>query len=79
MSLENSDGSYSMGLGLTPYNGYRNEPATIGMGWRDYVSDTLGSLTANSHFIIPLSKQNLESDQMFYDSMLVLNKIYYNV
>jgi hypothetical protein len=79
MSLEDSDGNYSLGLGLTPYNGYRNEPATIGMGWRDYVSDTQGSLTANSRFIIPLSKQNLESDQMFYDSMLVLNKIYYNV
>jgi len=79
MSLEGSDGNYSMTIFLEPYNGYYNKPANIGIGWRDYVSDSLGSLTARSHFKIPLSEQNLEPEQLFFDSLLVLNKIYYNV
>jgi len=79
MNLEESDGNYSMGIVLEPYNGEYNDPASIGIGWRDYVSDSSGSLTANSHFRIPLSEQNLEPEQLFFDSLLVLNKIYYNV
>lgn len=79
MSLEGSDGNYSMGIGLESFGGHYKDPANIGMGWRHYVLDTLGNLTANSHFTIPLNKHILEADQMFYDSLLISNKVYYNV
>jgi hypothetical protein len=79
MSLENSDGNYSFTIGLTPYNGYYDSPAYIGLGWALRDSATDGDLTASSVFNIPLSRQNLDPDQIFYDSLMVLNDMYFDV
>ena len=51
----------------------------IWIGFSNNYLDKSNDYNANSWFILPLSVNNLQSGQEYYDSIAIDNKYYYNV
>ncbi|MCD4723682.1 MAG: hypothetical protein K8R63_02480 [Bacteroidales bacterium] len=58
---------------------YRNDPPKLWLGFSNNYLDKTNEFNANSMFILPLSFNNLQSGQEYFDSIAVGSRYYYHV
>lgn len=75
-SFIDSINNYSIFISMKTY---RHDPPDLWIGFSNNYLDKSNDYNANSWFILPLSVNNLQSGQEYYDSIAIDNKYYYNV
>ncbi len=68
--------NYSIFISMKTYKSY---PPTFSFSFYNFIREKTSDYGAISHFILPLSIENLEGEQEYYDSIAIGGKHYYQV